>query len=107
MVGQSIGPKDGFLVSLEITTPPQGAYLIPDWSPATQRWTSAYLQLKGSRDVQSVFCYNPAQGGHVSNLLIGNQSLSYSGDLQILCVPRGAVFELNLVRRCCRQNVIA
>lgn len=95
MVGQTIGPKDGFLVSVTMTTAPKG-YVVPDWNPGTRRWTSGYLQLRATGDSQNIYCANPHQWGYLSNFLVGNQSLGYDGDLRVVCCPKGAVFSLTL-----------
>jgi hypothetical protein len=95
-VGQAIGPANGFLVSLAVTAVPK-VYETPNWDAGRLCWKTAYLQLRGSGDSQNIFfCANPHQWGFVSKFLVSNQSLSYRGDLQIICVPRGAVFELTL-----------
>jgi hypothetical protein len=94
-MGRALGVPDGFLVNLSVTAVPKG-YEAPEWNPGTQRWTRGYLQLRGSGDSQNIFCASPSSWGFVSKTLVINQSLGYLGDLVVVCLPRGAVFELTL-----------
>jgi hypothetical protein len=91
-IGATIGPPDGYLVSLTMTKPPS-VYEVPDANPATQQFTSGYFTLRGSRDTCNL--YN-AMTGHVSKFLIANHSLGYRGDLRVMGVPKGSVWELTL-----------
>jgi hypothetical protein len=94
-VGQTIGPQDGFLVSLVVTQPPL-KYVVADWDEGKMQWKSGYLQLRGSGDSQNIFCSNPHQWGYLSKFLVQNHSLGYRGGLVVVCVPKGAVFSLTL-----------
>jgi hypothetical protein len=64
MMGQTIGPPHGYLVSLVVTTPPK-VYEVPEWNPGTQRWTRGYFVLRGSGDFRDLFACNgrPAAAG--------------------------------------------
>ena len=90
-VGQTIGPPDGYLVSLTMQTPP--IYETPEGNDGSGVWKRGYLQMRGSRDHRGLYC---SQGGHISKSLIANKSIPYNGDLIIQCVPRGSVFNLTL-----------
>jgi hypothetical protein len=95
MVGQSVGPANGFLVSLTQTTPPL-VYETPSGDDGSGIWKSGYLQLRGSLDHRDLFCASPSSWGYVSKFLVGNQSLDYRGDLVVVCIPKGSVFSLTL-----------
>lgn len=94
-IGRVLTPADGFLVSLVVTTPPP-KYEVPEWDPGRRCWRTSYFVLRGSDDFRDLYCASPSSWGYVSKTLVINQSLGYAGDLQIVCVPRGAVFELTL-----------
>jgi hypothetical protein len=55
-VGQTIGPADGFLVNLVLTTPPP-RYEIPEGDAGRGIWKRGYLQLRGSGDIRDLICY--------------------------------------------------
>lgn len=74
-IGQTIGPPDGFLVSLVMTTPPVNDGP-PRWNEGSRRWVSGYFVLRGSGDTRDLYC---ARSGFVSNVLIQDHSLGYSG----------------------------
>jgi hypothetical protein len=94
-VGRVLTPADGFLVTLRMTTPP-AAYETPEGDDFTGIWRRGYLQLRASGDHKDLFCASPSSWGYVSKLLVGNQSLSYRGDLRVVCVPRGSEFSVTL-----------
>jgi hypothetical protein len=97
MVGQTIGPANGFLVDLRQTKSPVddgGSRCAPDGT-----WVSGKIQLRGSRDVRDLICSDSLDVGGWSGktkTLVANHSLPYQGDLRVRCVPRGAVFEISL-----------
>jgi hypothetical protein len=95
MVGSVLPVPDGYLVSLTVTTSP-AVYETPEGDAGSGEWKRGYLQLRGSRDYRDLYCNSPHSWGYLSKLLVGNQSLSYRGDLRVVCVPRGAVFSLTL-----------
>ena len=91
-VGQTIGPPNGFLVSLKMTTPPK--HETPEGDDGSGIWRRGYLQLRGSGDVRDVYC--ATTGSVPGGFLIGNNSIPFKGDLIVRCVPRGGVFALTL-----------
>jgi hypothetical protein len=90
-VGQNIGPQNGFLVSLRMTTPP--VYEVPEGNDGSGFWRRGYLQLRATGDVRDLYCNSVVQNGHSA---VQNHSLPYRGDLVVRCVPRGGVFSLTL-----------
>lgn len=95
MVGQSVGPPDGFLVSLRLTTTPP-VYETPSGDDGSGLWRRGYFQIRGSRDYRDLFCGSPSSWGYFSSDLVANRSLAYRGNLTILCVPKSSVFSLTL-----------
>jgi hypothetical protein len=97
MVGQSIGPQNGFLVSLR-QTQSQAAYETPSGDDGSGVWKSAYFVLRGSADIRDLFCANPSQGGVVDPVKswIVNSSLAYRGALIVRSVPRGSQWAITL-----------
>jgi hypothetical protein len=91
-VGQTIGPQDGYLVSLVMQTPPS-RYEVPDFNAAAQQYTSGYFVLRGSGDTQNIYC---SLTGFVSPLLVRDHSLNYRGDPKVACVPKGSVWSVTL-----------
>jgi hypothetical protein len=63
MVGQIIGPADGFLASLVVTTPPP-KYEVAEWDEGRRCWRRGYFVLRGSGDFRDLFCANPSQWGY-------------------------------------------
>jgi hypothetical protein len=55
--------------------------------------------LRGSRDFRNLFCIDTqgggANGGGYENVLI-SASIGYWGELQIICIPKGSVWEITL-----------
>jgi hypothetical protein len=97
MVGQTIGPANGFLVDLRQTKSPVddgGSRCAPDGT-----WVSGKIQLRGSKDVRDLICSDSLDVGGWSGktkTLVANHSLDYRGELKIRCVPKGAIFEITL-----------
>lgn len=90
-IGQVIGPADGFLVSLRMTTPP--IYEVPEGDDGSGVWKRGVLQLRGSRSVRDLYCNSVVQNGFSA---VAGHSLGYRGDLIVRCVPRGGAFALTL-----------
>jgi hypothetical protein len=102
-IGEVIGPPNGFLVKLMRTQPPKPSHQIPDYDPGRRRWKSAYLQLRASGESRDVVCVSSQFGGgwaaHFGNGMASlweGASVAYWGDLTVLCVPKGSVWELTL-----------
>jgi hypothetical protein len=100
-IGEVIGPADGYLVNLSMTTPPV-AHEVPGHSPVTQRFTSGYLTLQSERGLRPLINVSPQDNGgafswigSVANMIV-NGSLGYAGGLTIVGVPRGSVWSLTL-----------
>ena len=97
-IGKTIGPPGGgFLVDLKQTQ--SGPSELAQATPAGV-WKTMYLQLRGSLDHRDLYCAIPSQNfmnwSGATKYLIVDHSLDYHGDLKILCVPKGAVFEIAL-----------
>lgn len=97
-MGSTIGPGGGgFLTDLTMTQP--GSSELAQCRP-DGRWTSMYLQLRGTLDFRDIYCAIPSQNftswSGKTLFLIADHSLPYKGDLMVVCVPRGAVFEISL-----------
>jgi hypothetical protein len=98
-IGQTIGPPDGFLVSLSQSAPSSDR-ADPQFSISLGRYLTGYLQLRGERDHQAIYCnrsgqWTPYWSGD-NRVLISDQSLDYHGQLVVQCVPRGATYTLTL-----------
>jgi hypothetical protein len=99
-VGQTIGPSDGFIVKLRRTK--AGPYDPPAFSEAKQQWTAGRFVLRGSRDYRNLICIDTQSDGYWASQYAGtaevlnNASVSYPGELQIICIPRGSVWEITL-----------
>src|ERR1700722_4582045 len=89
-IGRALDPADGFLVSLSQSAPSTDRD-DPQFSISLGRYLTGYLVLKGSRDVQAVYCNKSGQwtpywsGGN--RVLISDQSLGFNGRLVVQCVP--------------------
>jgi hypothetical protein len=97
-IGKTIGPPGGgFLVDLKQTQ--SGPSELAQATPAGV-WKTMYLQLRGSLDHRDLYCAIPSQNfmnwSGATKYLIVDHSLDYHGDLKILCVPKGAMFEIAL-----------
>ena len=92
-VGQTIGPPNGFLVSLKMTTPP--VYEVPEGDDGSGIWRRGYLQHCAAtrRPFRDLYCNSVVQNGFSA---VAGHSLGYRGDLIVRCVPRGGVFALTL-----------
>ena len=99
-VGATSGPVDGFVVNLKRTQ--AGPYDPPAFSEAKQQWTAGRFVLRGSRDFRNLMCidtqsdgYWASQYGNTAGVLT-SASVSYPGELQIICIPKGSVWEITL-----------
>jgi hypothetical protein len=99
-MGATIGPVDGFVVNLKRTK--AGPYDPPSFSAATQQWTTGRLVLRGSRDFRNLMCIDTQSDGYwasqyssTASVLI-SASVSYPGELIVVCVPKGSVWEITL-----------
>lgn len=100
MIGQSIGPPDAWLTYLGRTQ--AGPYEMPQWSEGKRQWLTGRLVLQGSGDHKPMLCLDTQNGGgwgsgfaDVANV-VNDGSISYRGDLQVICVPKGSVWRVVL-----------
>jgi hypothetical protein len=99
-IGEMIGPPDGFIVALSMTTPP--IYETPCWNEGTQKWLSGDFVLRGSNDFRDFVCIQPHNNGGAfawygpNGQMLVNRSESYSGGLMVVAVPKGSVWALTL-----------
>jgi hypothetical protein len=100
-VGRVLSIANGFLTDVRMTTPPSG-YETPRWSEGAQKWLSAYFVLRGSGDYRDLVSFNPSQSGGVLAWsgsiggLLTDGNLPFRGDLTIVCLPRGSVWEVSV-----------
>jgi hypothetical protein len=99
-MGATIGPPDAFVVNLKRTK--AGPYDPPSFSEATQQFTTGRFVLRATGEFRNFVCidtqtdgYWASQYGNTASVLI-NASLGYRGELMIVCVPKGSVWELTL-----------
>ena len=52
-IGHTIGPPDGYLVTLSMTRAPS-RHEVPDHNPSIQQFTSGYFTLRTSRATQNL-----------------------------------------------------
>jgi hypothetical protein len=99
MVGQVVGPPDGYLVSLRQSRS-QNNYEVPDWDDGRMIWKSGYFVLKGARDHQAIYSNCPGQCGTVdpAKTWVVNASIAYHGSLIIQCVPKGSEWRNDALR---------
>jgi hypothetical protein len=97
-IGQVIGPADGFLVNLTMTTPP--VHEVPRWNEGSQKWVSGYFVLRGSSDIRDFYC---SQTRFTSNVLVRDHSLGYRGDLVVVNVPARVFGRWDVPRDDCDQ----
>jgi hypothetical protein len=99
-VGQVIGPENGFVVNLKRTK--AGPYDPPSFSEAKQQFTTGRFVLRGSGEFRNFMCLDTqSDGGWASQYsstasVLSNASVGYRGELMIVCVPKGSVWELTL-----------
>jgi hypothetical protein len=100
-IGQTIGPQNGWLVDL-VQTGRATKSVTPCFNEGKQHWVSAYIQLRGSKDVRDIFCLNPSQSPapplstSKRHTHVVNDSIPYLGDLIVKCLPAGSTWEIAL-----------
>ncbi len=93
-IGEMIGPPDGFLVNLTMTTGP--VHETARWDEGRQKWLSAYFVLRGSHDLRDLVCVDAATNGHAfawwggDGRMLVNRSEPYAGALVVVAVPKGS-----------------
>jgi hypothetical protein len=99
-MGRVIGPENGFVVNLKRTRP--GPFETPSFSEATRQFTTGRFVLRGSREFRNLMCLDTQSDGlwasqysSTASVLI-NASMAYRGELMVVCVPRGSVWEIEL-----------
>jgi hypothetical protein len=99
-MGRVLTPADGFVVKLRRTK--VGPYDPPSFSEAKQQFTTGRFVLRGSRDFRNLVCIDTGSGGgwasqwsNTADVLV-SASIGYRGELQIICVPKGSVWEIQL-----------
>jgi hypothetical protein len=97
-IGQAIGPPNGAIVLLRMSTAP--VYETPCWDEGAQKWVSGCLTLRGTGDIRDTICIAPAtNGGALSGGIMissNNGSVAYSGALQVVAVPKGSSWSVTL-----------
>jgi hypothetical protein len=99
-MGRVLTPADGFVVKLRRTK--AGPFDPPSFSEATQQFTTGRFVLRGSRDFRNLVCIDTqSDGGWASQYastasVLESASLNYAGELMVVCVPRGSIWELSL-----------
>ena len=102
-IGRDLGVPDGYLVNLMRTKRPNPSYQIPDYDMGRRRWKSAYFQLRATGESMDTVCMSSQDGGGGAAHFGAGQatlwegaSVPYRGELRVLCVPKGSVWELTL-----------
>jgi hypothetical protein len=98
-IGTVLPVENGFLVNLSQSAPSTDRD-DPQYSISLGRYLTGYLQLRGSRDPQAIYCnrsgqWTPLWSGD-NRVLVTDQSLGFNGRLVVQCVPRGASYALTL-----------
>ena len=111
-IGQTIGPANAYLVNLSRTQAPT-RYEIPDWDPGRQCWKTARFVLRGSGDFRDLCCIDAQSdggwGGSGTGFVLGHASISYRGELEVRCVPKGSQWKVTVQRYslCSRAAAVA
>jgi hypothetical protein len=98
--GRVLPVADGFVVNLKMTK--SGPYDQPSFSEATQQFTTGRFVLRGSGEFRNLCCIDAQGGGgwasHYGDTasVWSNASVGYRGELMVVCVPRGSIWELSL-----------
>ena len=99
-VGATIGPVDGFVVNLKRTL--AGPFDPPSFDESRQQFTAGRLVLRASGEFRNLVCIDTqSDGGWASQYsqtasVLSNASVGYRGELMIVCVPKGSVWEISL-----------
>jgi hypothetical protein len=99
-VGQVLPVADGFVVNLKRTK--SGPFEQPEFSAATQQFTAGRFVLRASGEFRNLVCIDTqSDGGWASQYsstasVWSNASVGYRGNLTIVCVPKGSVWEITL-----------
>jgi hypothetical protein len=98
--GRFLPIKDGFLVNLTRTQASPPGYEIPDFDPGRQRWKTARFVLRGTKDIRDLCCIDTQSGGGAGgggfDSVWANASVAYTGELEVVCVPKGSTWSLQL-----------
>ena len=73
--------------------------LIHPRSEAKQQFTNGRLVLRGSRDFRNLMCIDTQSGGGANRgaeNVLTSASIGYRGELMVVCVPKGSVWEIQL-----------
>ena len=99
-MGQTIGPPDGFVVNLKRTK--AGPFDPVGFSEAKQQFTNGRFVLRASGEFRNLMCIDTqSDGGWASQYsstagVLTNASIGYRGELMVVCVPKGSVWEISL-----------
>jgi hypothetical protein len=100
MIGQTIGPVNGFVTNLSRTA--AGPYEQPQFNEGRQRWVAGRFVLRGSNDYRDLICLDSQSGGGWTSgtapfaIVLANASIGYAGGLEIVAVPKGSTWALTL-----------
>ena len=89
MVGQTIGPQNGWLIDLRQT---QSGSNEPAMADPTGKWLTGYLQLRGSLDPRDIYCAIPSQN-----------FMNWSGKTKILIANTRSITTATLWSVACRR----
>jgi hypothetical protein len=100
MIGAVLPVANGFVVNLTRTK--AGPYDLAQWDEGRGVWKAGRLVLRGSRDIRDLICIDTQGGGGWASSwghrdgVLANRSVPYAGELMVVCVPRGSIWELTL-----------
>jgi hypothetical protein len=99
-MGRVLPVADGFVVNLKRTK--AGPFDPPSFSAATQQFTTGRFVLRASGEFRNLVCLDTQSDGgwasqysNTASVLI-NASVGYRGDLTVVCVPKGSVWQITL-----------
>jgi hypothetical protein len=102
--GSVLDPADGYVINLTLTQGPLNSWAGGDGvDPATGKWRTGLLSLKGEGDPRpfvnvdgnsTTFGTNVASAAGLH--IMFNANLKYAGRLQVISVPTGSTFALDL-----------
>ena len=99
-MGRVLTVADGFLVKLRRTK--AGPFDPPSFSEATQQFTNGRFVLRASGEFRNFVCIDAqGVGGWASHYgttasVLESASIGYRGELVVVCVPKGSVWEISL-----------